>query len=139
MFKFNGTDTLYTEGKKNKPALTVKRIWCNQCGCEAIELKQYEKENVVYELLLNCTDNCPPGVKSYKIERVYAGNQLQKTSCYWQVNDQPGATPLTDRDTAMISKILAFRNEFFFQRYCMKLTGGFGGCVKTDSANIIHP
>jgi hypothetical protein len=98
-----------------------------------------EKGNVVYELLLNCTDNCPPGVRSYKIERTYSGKLLQNSNYYLLVNNKEGALPLTDRDTAMIGKVRQFRNEFFFQRYCRKLLGDFGGCVRTDSARIVRP
>lgn len=139
LFKFSGTDNLYREGKKSKPTLTIDRIWCSQCGCEAIELKQMEKGNVVYELLLNCTDNCPPGVRSYKIERTYSGKVLQQSNYYWLVSEKNGTTPLTDRDTAMIGKVRQFRNELFFQHYCRKLLGDFGGCVQADSAKIIRP
>lgn len=139
LFKFHGNDRLSYEGRKSNPSLTINRIWCSQCGCEAIELKQFEKGNVVYELLLNCTDNCPPGVKSYKIERTYDGHQVQQSKYYWLVNENAGAVPLTDRDTAMIGKVRQFRNELFFQHYCRKLLGYFAGAVQTDSSKIIHP
>ena len=70
-----------------------------------------EKRNVVYEMLLNCTANCPPNVKSYKIERNYSGTALVDTKYYLLVKDVAGAIPLTNRDTAMIGKLRQFKNE----------------------------
>jgi hypothetical protein len=137
-FKFAGTDNLYREGKKSNPSFTINRIWCSQCGCEAIELKQIEKGNVVYEMLLNCTDNCPPGVNSYKIEREYAGSKLAGAKYFLLVKTE-GHTPLTEKDTAMIGRLRQFKSEPFFQHYCNQILYQFKGLVQTDSIKIVRP
>ena len=141
-FKFAGTDSLYYEGKKSNPSLDVKRIWCSQCGCEAIEIKQMEKGKVVYEMLLNCTANCPPGVQSYKIEREYIGDTLFDTKYYLlvkNIKEVPGAWPLTNRDTAMIGKLRQFRKEPFYQQYCMSISYSYNGYMPTNANSIKHP
>lgn len=138
-FKFSGTDNLYYEGKKAKPSLSIKRIRCRQCGCEAIEIKQLEKNNTVYEMLLNCTANCPPNVRSYKIEREYNNNFLIDTKYYLLVKDSVGAMPLTNMDTTMIGKLRQFRKEPFYQHYCMKVSYSYNGYVQTEAKNIVRP
>jgi hypothetical protein len=139
-FKFSGTDTLYTEGKKSNE-LVIKRVWCSQCGCEAVVIQQMEKKKMVYEMVLNCTEGCPPGERSYKIERQYDGDRLIASHYYFlvKVKDMVMAQPISAKDSMMITKLKRFRNEPFFQHYCLHTLNEFKGFIKTDSANIIPP
>jgi len=140
LFKFSGTDTLYYEGRKANPTLTIKRLWCSQCGCEAIEIKQMEKRKVITEMLLNCTEGCPPGEKSYKIEKRYDGDNLIGTKFYFLVREKymDRAKPLSVNDSILIEKVKQFREEPFFKHYCMDILNTFKGYIQTDSSQIIR-
>ncbi|MFN8291678.1 MAG: hypothetical protein U0U70_15580 [Chitinophagaceae bacterium] len=139
-FRFSGSDKLYTEGKKNGSYLVINRLWCSQCGCEAIQAKRFENKKLVEDIVLNCTEGCPPGDRSYKIVYQYIGAALFETKYYIFVKDLnlKYSSPLTAADSVLIDKLKQFRGKPFFDQYCKSILYSFKGYVETSSSAIIR-
>lgn len=137
-FRFSGTDTLYYEGKKKNPDLLISRLWCSQCGCEAIRAERFENKRRVSDIVLNCTEGCPPGDRSYKIVYKYFGSGLTETKYYVFVKNLPAGhvLPLTTDDSLLLDKLKQFRGQPFFDHYCTGILTAFKGYVETDSSSI---
>jgi hypothetical protein len=139
--KFNGTDVLYKEGKKSKSYTEYKRLWCSNCGCEAIKINKYERNNLVMEMLLNCTQGCPPGDRSYKVERKYDRGELVSEDYYFLASSKhlgiEQVVPLSHDDSLLIEGVSRFKDEWFYKQNCATIPYQFKGYIKTNASKII--